>query len=192
MNGLTWDLPAGISCPIQSEICSKCYARKGHFTRPNAKNLRYHNFYELADKGYINWKLWIINKLEEISPKYFRWHSSGDVFCKQYLNAIYEVCKVLPETSFWLPSHNYRVFTEKPPKNLQVHLSCMKDTKQEEECRKKMGTRIKLAYMFVNKAPRRTHICPCSGKAPDRPRNCDQANCRTCWNKDRNVAFYYH
>lgn len=192
MNGYSWDLPPNISCPVQSEICRLCYAKKGHFVRPAAKDLRYHNFHALVDKGYGNWILWILEELDKRNIKYFRWHSSGDVFCKQYLDAIYTVCRSLPSIKFWMPSHNYPIFEERPPKNLQVHLSCMQGTTQERNCKKHKGTRIKLAYMYTEKPPRRTYVCPCSGKDPARPKNCDEADCRRCWNKDASVAFHYH
>ena len=37
---------------------------------------------------------------------WFRWHDSGDIQSLEHLEKIFEVCRLTPETSHWLPTRS--------------------------------------------------------------------------------------
>jgi hypothetical protein len=61
--------------------------------------------------------------------KYFRWHDSGDVQDEAHLLKIFEVCKLTPETSHWLPTREAWTadYLERVPGNLTLRFSYADD-----------------------------------------------------------------
>jgi hypothetical protein len=54
--------------------------------------------------------------------KWFRWHDSGDVQDVGHLFKIFEVCKLTPDTSHWLPTREAwtQYFLNRVPGNLTL------------------------------------------------------------------------
>jgi hypothetical protein len=140
MPGRAFSLPALVTCPMGSILrkekhttCSKCYALKGNYSRPNvqkAMNYRHHRVeWACRDRDFANkWVDAMALQIKAQSPWHFRWHDSGDVYSKQYLDLIVRVCMATPDTKHFLPTkeaalvRSNRTLLESVP-NLTVRLS---------------------------------------------------------------------
>ena len=112
--------------------------------------------------------------------KFFRWHDSGDLQGPEHLKKIFEVCKLTPETSHWLPTQERKLLQyldpDIIPTNLIIRLSNAKnDTKP--------GNAWTHWSTVVTKA-RAGHVCP----APEQGNEC--GDCRACWSKDVHEVQY--
>ena len=114
---LTWNLPAGKSCPGAGKCREFCYARKGCFvfssvTKAHKANLwlSRQNFFPTTA---INW-LWKRTK----TPEYIRLHSSGDVYSQAYLSKLTQIATFNPKIKFYLYTKslhlNWKEFDELP------------------------------------------------------------------------------
>jgi len=102
----SWSLPAGSSCPGSSdaEICKSCYAKKGMYHFPSVKNLREHNKLDYHRNN------WVDDMVKEVSKcDYFRWFDSGDIETPELATKIAEVCRLCPNTIFWLPTRSDKI-----------------------------------------------------------------------------------
>ncbi len=202
MRCYSWDLPARLSCPVQSEVCAKCYGVRGNFLFKESAFIRIENLKGLRAKGGLDlWKNWFKYELLNRGVQYFRFHSTGDLYSIDYYTTILAVCKELPKVSFWIPTHNYKVVAERLniPRNVCVSLSSLPGTEQEERVlhtksyMKSHGTRVNLSYMIKDFLPKNVNICPCSGSYQKREfKSCDEACCYRCWHTGENVGFLAH
>ena len=108
----SWDLQAGATCPgskcpTTGEIkpsCMSCYAKKGHFTFPPAKNLREFNRKDWKRKDWIDD---MVDLLGDVGK--FRWFSSGDVYHPALAEKIYKVMKRTSHVTHWFPTMSHSI-----------------------------------------------------------------------------------
>jgi len=171
---------------VANSVCSKCYALKGNYHRPNVKNAMERRFRRLKSKTWIQDMSLAIAGME--TSGFFRWHDSGDVQSLSHLERIASVALALPRIQFWLPTREYSfvsAYVEKHgpfPPNLTVRLSALGiDSPPPLAIAKRLG----LVTSGVSKKD--SFDCPSSrqeGKCLD---------CRACWNKDiANVNYKLH
>lgn len=104
-----FDLPAGLTCPGKSELCSsKCYARKGRFNFPQVQD-RLNWCYEQSKRDDF-----VDRMVEEIYRNgilLMRWHCSGDVYSPAYARKVYDVIESSRHCEFWLYTRSWTVRT---------------------------------------------------------------------------------
>ena len=153
---------------IKGTPCWGCYAFKGRYNFPNVKDALSRRLESLQHPQWIEAMAVLIK-----GKKFFRWHDSGDIQSAWHLTQIFEVCKLTPGTSHWLPTQERKFLplsTDSIPKNLIIRLSNAKnDTKP--------GNAWDHWSTVVTKA-RAGHVCP----APEQGNQC--GDCRACWSKD--------
>ena len=180
MPGPAYNLPAQACITgsklvkVQGSVCHGCYALKGRYRFPNvqaALNRR------LKSLGHPEWIPAMVVLID--NTPWFRWHDSGDLQGVQHLKNIFEVCKLTPETSHWLPTREAKFLplnTDSIPKNLIIRLSGHKIDKPAPGFWPWTST-----VVTVQKS------CP----AAEQGNQCQ--DCRACWTRDvPNIAYGKH
>jgi hypothetical protein len=163
---------------IPGTPCHGCYALKNRYIMPIQAAALERRFQSLTHPLWVQAMAVLIK-----GKKFFRWHDSGDLQGPEHLKKIFEVCKLTPETSHWLPTQERKLLQyldpDIIPTNLIIRLSNAKnDTKP--------GNAWPYWSTVVTKA-RAGHVCP----APEQGNNC--GSCRACWNKDvKEVQYKIH
>ena len=158
--------------------CWGCYAFKGRYNFPNVKDALTRRLESLGHRDWVQAMAVLIK-----GKKFFRWHDSGDLQGPEHLKNIFEVCKLTPETSHWLPTQERKLLSfldpDIIPTNLIIRLSNAKNDTQPGQAWSHWST-------VVSKA-RAGHVCP----APEQGNNC--GSCRACWNKDvKEIQYRLH
>ena len=188
----SYSIPA-VKCNIGSKlrnvansVCNKCYALKGFYVYPNAKNALQRRFESLSNPKWVEYMTLLIGSLE--SSGYFRFHDSGDVQDISHFEKICQIARNLPHIKFWLPSREIKIISEYVnsgktiPENLVVRLS---------------------AYMIDGDAPisiaNKLNVCTSTVtrsenfNCPASKQNNMCLNCRACWNREvKNIAYKAH
>ena len=167
---------------IKGSVCEKCYATRGNYTFPVAKNAHARRM-----EG-ISHPLWIeamVTLLEYHAENYFRWHDSGDIQSLGHLEKISQIAKLLPDVHFWLPTkekgtvQKYLRKHRRFPKNLVVRYSA--------PMRGEVAKRFSAAVSYSSVSSGKGYACP----AKTQEGRCGP--CRACWKKDvKNIDYTYH
>ena len=163
---------------IPGTPCYGCYAFKGRYNFPNVKDALARRLDSLTHPDWVEAMATLVK-----GKKHFRWHDSGDLQGPEHLKKIFEVCKLTPETSHWLPTQERKLLQfldpDSIPPNLIIRLSNAKnDTKPGNAW---------THWSTVVKSPRAGHVCP----APEQGNKC--GSCRACWSKDvKEVQYRLH
>jgi len=118
-------LPPVATCRKNVPCAEDCYALKAYKLWPAVtqawnENLQYIGVNGLGD--YFNAiEVW----LGQRNPSHFRWHVSGDILSKQYLQGVYTVANTYPDTKFMLFTKRWDLLPVSmvPPSSLSVILS---------------------------------------------------------------------
>lgn len=184
------NLPAGLTCRADAPCQKGCYAKKGNFTYKNVKQSLLNNLevFNNSPEDYFNQ---IINELNngDITYKFFRWHSSGDIVNLEYLKGIIRVAEACPQTKFlcftkkFILVNMYLEF-KKIPDNLHIVFSAWdKDFKVDNP------HNLPVTYVNFKDKNRNADIpeyaIPCVGKCYE---------CKACWSltKGQSVVFNQH
>ena len=171
----SYNLPAS-ACKTGAKLreipgtpCFGCYAFKGRYNFSNVQQALRRRLQSLNHPDWVRAMVVLIK-----GKKHFRWHDSGDLQGPEHLKKIFEVCKLTPETSHWLPTQERKLLQfldpDIIPTNLIIRLSNAKNDTVPGQAWSHWST--------VVTKPREGHICP----APEQGNNC--GSCRACWNKD--------
>ena len=159
---------------IPGSVCAGCYALKGRYRFRNVKEALARRLAGLTHPEWIPAMVVLID-----NTPWFRWHDSGDLQGVQHLKNIFEVCKLTPETSHWLPTREAKFLplsTDSIPKNLIIRLSGHKIDKPAPGFWPWTST-----VVTVQKS------CP----AAEQGNQCQ--DCRACWTRDvPNIAYGKH
>ena len=163
---------------IPGTPCYGCYAFKGRYNFPNVKDALARRLKSITHPDWVQAMTVLIK-----GKKHFRWHDSGDLQGPEHLKKIFEVCKLTPKTSHWLPTQERKLlqFLDPAiiPTNLVIRLSNAKNDTVPGQAWSHWST--------VVTKPRAGHVCP----APEQGNNC--GSCRACWSKDvREVQYRLH
>ena len=161
---------------VPGSTCSGCYALKGNYIRfPAVQKAMERRARSLVHDS------WITAMVVQIKRhRWFRWHDSGDLQSVQHLKNIFEVCKLTPATSHWLPTREAKFLKLMDPAvipaNLIIRLSGhMVDGKNATW------------WPWTSAVSTTTKTCP----AADQGNQCK--SCRNCWDrKISNVTYPKH
>jgi hypothetical protein len=107
------------SCSNNIPCTDKCYALKSYRMYPNVKKAWEHNL-ELLNKDrdlfFKEISFFIVAK----SPKYFRWHVSGDIQDQDYLERMKFLANSFPKTKFLAFTKQHSLNFENLPPNLSI------------------------------------------------------------------------
>lgn len=119
-------LPAGITCNPDAPCYKACYARRLAARRKNVR-LSYEKNLRLWESQPDIYKLQI--KAAASMQRFFRYHVSGDIPDKNYLNMMVEIADEVPECQFMAFTKQYQLVNDwivekgELPKNLQIIFS---------------------------------------------------------------------
>ena len=112
----TWSTLAITHCPASRDdngdlvpACANCYADKGFYKMPGTVAVRVHN---AEDWRSDDWVQAMVNKIGKDS--HFRFFDSGDMYHIGLANKIFELCRALPGTKFWIPTRMHKIDKFKP------------------------------------------------------------------------------
>lgn len=190
MDGIrSWSLPAGKSCPgalnhdgTLVEACQGCYAKTGCYVFPIVKKARENNMVAWQDPDWVNIMIKELN-----IDRYFRWFDSGDVYCPQLADKIYQIMVCTPWCNHWLPTRSYKfekikVILEKMKKLDNVMVRYSSDSIfGEYESGLHGSTIIPSEYS----TPKNVFLCPAYRKTDNK---C--SGCRACWDKNVGIIAY--
>ena len=185
------NLPAGKTCRADAPCQKGCYAKKGTFIYPNAKESLANNLlnYIMEPENYFQQ---IINYLNDndICFRFFRWHASGDIVDYNYLLGIIEVAKAVPQTRFLCFTKKFNLVNKyldkgfKIPQNLNIVFSAWDNVFKVEN-----PYNLPVTYVSFNNPERNADI-------PQNAFKCtgDCSTCKICWNlaSGQSTVFHQH
>jgi len=198
MPGPSWSIPAHRACPrANGDICKDCYAGKNCYqfaTTQHAQEVRFvwtRDCMRTADGR----ELWVRTLAAAIAGEsYFRWFDSGDAFSPASIECIYQVCALLPNTKFWIPSRAWQqpsgplpVFD--PILNTLRKLAALPNVTVRPSALNFGDAAPVVSGLHAGSASEyaNAHQCP----APMQDGNC--GDCRHCWDaKDSPVSYARH
>ena len=176
MPGPAYNLPAS-QCQtgaklvnVPGSVCRGCYALKGRYLFGNLQKALERRAASIMHPDWVKAMVVLISGHE-----YFRWHDSGDIQSVEHLKRIFEVCKLTPFTSHWLPTREVKYTSLMDPNivppNLKIIIS---DHMIDQE-------RGVLSWPYTSgvSTDHAAVTCPASKQG----NKC--LKCRACW--DRNV-----
>ena len=180
MPGPAYNLPASkcitgsMLVKIPGSVCHGCYALKGRYRFPNVKEALARRLQALTHPQWVQAMVVLID-----NTPWFRWHDSGDLQGVEHLKNIFEVCKLTPGTSHWLPTREAKFLplsTDSIPKNLIIRLS---------------GHKIdRPAAGFW---PWTSTVVTDGKSCPAKEQGNECKDCRACWDRGTaNIAYGLH
>ena len=168
---------------VEGSTCEGCYALKGCYVFEVVQAAQYRRLNSISDPRWVDAMAMLINSKKS---KWFRWHDSGDVQDEAHLLKIFEVARLTPETSHWLPTREAwtKKYLKDKPDNLVLRFS-MPMVDQAP------------AKSWPNVSTVMTKDQPWFGAtsvacvAPDQNNECK--DCRACWDQSvKNIAYGKH
>lgn len=184
------NLPAGLTCRADAPCQKGCYAKKGNFTYKNVAKSLMNNLeaFKESPQAYFDE---IINQLsnEDITYKFFRWHSSGDIINYEYLKGVIRVAEACPQTKFLCFTKKFDLVNmvlefRKLPENLRVVFSAW-----DKDFKVPNPHNLPVTYVRFKDESKNANIpeyaIPCVGKCYE---------CKACWSleKGQSVVFNQH
>ena len=176
MPGPAYNLPAS-QCQtgaklvnVPGSVCRGCYALKGRYRFGNVQKALERRAASIMHPDCVKAMVTLV-----AGHEYFRWHDSGDIQSVEHLKRIFEVCKLTPFTSHWLPTREVKYTSlmdpDIVPPNLKIIIS---DHMIDQE-------RGVLSWPYTSgvSTDHAAVTCPASKQG----NKC--LKCRACW--DRNV-----
>ena len=114
MPGPSWSLPAHRACPrANGTICDRCYGARGCYTYSSTRNAQAVRFRWTVqcmrtEEGIQSWVSTMADAIRRSRALYFRVHDSGDMFNVAYAQAWLQVCRMLPDIQFWIPTRAWQ------------------------------------------------------------------------------------
>ena len=114
MPGPSWSIPAHKACPrANGTICDDCYASKGCYRWRTTEHAQLARFAWTVESmrtpaGREQWVTYMVAAIRQSSCRYFRVHDSGDMFSPAYAESWLEVCRLLPDVCFWIPTRAWQ------------------------------------------------------------------------------------
>ena len=172
-----WECKTGVKLQaVAGSVCAGCYAMKGRYRFKNVKDALQRRMDSRDHPQWVQAMVVLIDK-----QPWFRWHDSGDIQSLEHLEKIFEVCRLTPETSHWLPTREAQILKHITPADVPSNLI------------------IRMSSHMINQGPVKSwpwtstvidqgyHTCPAASQGNE----C--RDCRQCWNRDySNVSYGKH
>ena len=124
------NLPAGKTCSADAPCNKGCYAMKGNWLFKNVVNSLQNNLDEfINDRGkFFNDIIKYLNN-DDITYKFFRWFSSGDIVNENFFNGMIMVAEKCKQTKFLCFTKKFVIvnnffITRKGPGNGDIYRPC--------------------------------------------------------------------
>ena len=134
---------------------------------------------------------WVDAMIKQIgTDDYFRWFASGDLQSLEMLEKIVIIARALPNTKFWLPTHEPKFIKmwlakhqQEFPENLIIRISAVYIDKP--------STLIKSLQGYKNILTSTVHtVTPIGKDCNAHNQNGECRSCRDCWDTDvKNVSY---
>ena len=192
MPAYTLAIPARETCPrgdklaqIEGTVCHGCYAMKGHDAMAPAKNAKARRLaiINLALESSPIKALWLKAFTVAMAKEtYFRWHSAGDIFSKEYADLMAMACLATPRVKHWVPTREARNAANlMATPNVVVRVS---DDMVNQDTNKHAAT---TSGVHTGQAPARGINCPASQNKG----SC--GDCRQCWDATvKHISYHLH
>ena len=185
MPGFAYGLPAwecktgGKLVKVPGSVCFGCYAMKGNYTRfPEIRKSQYKRLDSLKNPLWVEAMATVINSERVSKLKVFRWHDAGDVQDLDHLNKIFEVCKLTPQITHWMPTREAWIkdHLSRCPDNLIIRLSM-----------------TMIDQPAAGSWPNTSTVVTTGAKCPASTQGGKCLDCRACWSKDiKNISYGKH
>jgi len=183
----TWNINLAPTKTCQDKPCFKegcCYAMKALRLYPQTRYAWNFNFEHYSE----NPKYFFSDIAKAIQsaknkPKWFRWHSAGEIPDQNYFLGIKRIARMFPKIKFLVFTKKYDLTFRLIPSNLQVVISAWPGIEIPKNLRK----RFPIAWMVdgrETRTPKNGFECP--GYCP---------TCRACWSLSKtkkDVIFHKH
>lgn len=181
------NLPTTV-CRANAPCKKGCYAMKGNWLFKNVVTSLQSNLdHFLRDpEGFFDEIIDYINN-DDITYKFFRWFSSGDIVNETFLKGMVRVAKKCKQTKFLCFTKKYELINEylnvaELPKNLKIVLSAWdKDFKVENL------HNLPMTYINFKDQTRNADIpefaIPCVGTC---------SKCKACWSLKKGQSVYFN
>jgi len=173
-------LPPVITCNPKAKCHKDCYVLKSFRIYPSVRQAYHKNLDTFKNDPELYFKS-ISDWLSIRKPDYFRFHVSGDIPNKTYLDGMIFLAESHPKVKFLAFTKRYefnRYFTDLPY-NLSIIISAWPGMRLP-------STKLPIAFMQDGTEKRVKNAIPCPG-------NCE--TCGMCWelkNINKNVVFKKH
>lgn len=185
------NMPYMTSCRDDAPCKKECYCTHGNMAFPNVRNshMEKYNLYKEDPIAFFNK---VDAELAMIEPKYFRYHSAGDIVDEKYLEQMCWLARRHKRTMFLCFTKKYELVNEylnhhKKPSNLTIVLSNWGSWRVENP--------HNLPQSFVDfgtgTVEEALNLPLFSYECPGR---CEECNGQHCWHmqKGQNVVFHKH
>lgn len=182
------NMPPIMTCRVGAPCYKYCYARKGSFLYETVIKSHIENMMEFQrdPDGFFKQIKDFLNGV--VTYKYFRWHSSGDVINRDYLERMVKLAQECSQTEFLAYTKKFELWNQylsegnTLPTNLHVVFSNWdKNFKVENPFNLPM-TYVDFRKKEMNpEMPKDAYVCPgsCEG-------------CLRCWKLQKGEAVMFH
>ena len=159
---------------VPGSVCSSCYALKGNYKRfPKVEEALERRFQSLKHQAWVPAMAALIRK-----PKYFRWHAAGDIQSMAHLENIFEVCRLTPDTSHWMPTREAQFLKDLNPDTIPTNLIIRMSSHMIDQ------PPVKFWPWTSTVTSGHDASCP----APKQGNQC--GDCRACWDRSVPTVSY--
>ena len=103
----SFSLPAGLSCPGRSTVCSQhCYAKQGHYLYANVQEALARNYRHSRRKGFVDRML---GEIVGSRARVVRIHASGDFYSPGYARKWLRIARACSGVRFYAYTRSWRV-----------------------------------------------------------------------------------
>lgn len=181
------NLPPIITCRADAPCKKDCYACKGNFNYPSVKKSLSDNLKEFVEDNdkFFNDIIDYFNN-EDITYKFARWHSSGDIVNDIYFNGMIRVASVCKDTKFLCFTKKFDIVNRyinqggKIPKNLHIVFSGWDKNFKIDNPYNLPTTYVEFKEKERNCIPEFAIPCTASCK-----------NCKACWALKEGQSVYF-
>ena len=170
---------------VPGSVCAGCYAMKGRYRFKNVKDALQRRMDSLDHPQWVQAMVVLIDK-----QPWFRWHDSGDLQSLEHLEKIFEVCRLTPETSHWLPTREAKILTQITPADVPSNLIIRMSSHMINQ-----GPVKSWPWTSTVAAPgtERTSHAQDSRQCPASKQGNQCKDCRACWDRAvPNVEYREH
>ena len=160
---------------VKGSTCYNCYALKGCYVFKVVQDAQYKRLEAIKSPLWVAAMTILINSKKS---KWFRWHDSGDVQDLQHLNKIYDVCRLTPSISHWMPTREAWIMdhVSRAPDNLIIRFSVPMIDQEP-----------------AGSWPNTSTVVTAGATCPSSKQGNQCLDCRNCWNKKiKNVSYGKH
>lgn len=182
------NLPAGATCRSDAPCRSGCYALKGTWSYPNVKSSLKANLDEFMSdsKKFFDDIIEYLNN-DDVTYKFFRWFSSGDIVNMEFFYGMLRVAKECPQTKFLCFTKKFYIVNmwlalgNELPSNLKIVFSGW-----DESFKVDNPFNLPVTYVYFNGQSNKhipEYAIPCVGSC---------SKCKSCWSLQKGQSVYFN